>query len=134
MKTKQILILVAALTLLLLSELFPPWRYEYEYVPEYRHICPAGYAFITRPPRVKAYDEMLSICGTSEVPLEMITTHKDDWRVNWQRLILSLLSIGIFIRFNARRTRLTRISGDLLVLVSVLVFLAYVALLPFFYF
>ncbi len=132
-KGKQPVVLLVAALVLLISELFPPWRYEYQYISEWRHICPAGYGFITRPPGVKSYDEMLAACGTSEVPLSEVTTHRDLWRSNYQRVILFVLTIGLLIALSTRRSALKQAGGIALVALGILGCIGYVLIVPFLY-
>jgi hypothetical protein len=130
---KQAVILLLAALVLFISELFPPWQYEYQYVPEWRHICPAGYGFITRPPGVRPYDEMLAACGTSEVPLSEVTTHRDLWRSNYQRVILFVLTIGLLLTLSMQRSALKTAGGIALVGLGILGCIGYVLLVPFLY-
>ena len=116
--TEQRAIIILAVALFIISELFPPWRYEYQYVQEFKHLCPAGFSFIAHPPAVRPYDEMLRLCGVSDVPSpEQISTHIDLWRLNCQRLILLLLGGGLFLNLHSPSSRIKSvISGILLTL------------------
>ena len=135
MTAKQRSILVISILLFLVSELFPPWRYEYQYIESFRHKCPAGYSFISQPPAVKSYDEMLSLCMTSEVPSpEQISTHKDSYRLNWQRVILLLLSVGILLALSDKRVRLKLVLGRILSGLGIVILLLYIFVQQFLYY
>jgi len=102
MKSKQLKVLLVAVSLFSLSELFPPWLYEYSW-----HRCPAGYGFITNPPAVKSSEEMQRLCHLSDLPTpESFTVHKHLDRLNFQRIILTLLMVGLLLRLDERRSTL----------------------------
>jgi hypothetical protein len=126
-------VLLAAGALLLISELFPPWQYDYQYTPTFRHICPAGYGFITRAPRVRSYDQMLAICATSEVPLEQIETHKDRWRSNYQRIVLCMIIVGLLLAFAPRLHWIMWSMGIVLVLLGVVGVVVNFLIVPLYY-
>ncbi len=117
---EQRAVIIIAVALFTLSELFPPWRYEYRWGPEYhyiddyKHLCPAGYSFIAHPPPVRPNNEMLRLCRVSDVPpLEKISTQKDLWLLNCQRLIL-LLGSSFFLGLSTRRTKIHTVVGGIL--------------------
>lgn len=120
LSAKQRGVLLAAGLVLLGCELFPPWLYEYQYIPSFKHACPAGYSFITRPPQVRSYDEMLSICKTSEVALSAVVTRIDLWRWVYQMAIIGVSAIGLFLTVRPQQNALTRPVGTVLVLVGIL--------------
>jgi hypothetical protein len=134
MNAKQGRILVFAMFLTLISELYPPWIYEYAYVDEFQHKCPAGYSFITRPPAVKTWDEMRSICATSEVPLEKIRTSKDLIRLNWQRLILFSVAAGFFLYFARKNDRLQAILSRTILGIAFALLALYILVSPLLYY
>lgn len=124
---QRILILVFAI-IFSLSELFPPWQYEYAYIDTYKHLCPAGYSFFTHPPAIRPYDEMLKICAASEVSYEKITTHKDSDKLTLQRIILIVASSGLWLIFLDQRSRIKLLMGSLLLVVGILASLLYLAI------
>jgi hypothetical protein len=117
MNNRRVAVLMSLVIFFLLLELLPPWRYEYAFIETYKHICPAGYSFITRPPAVRAYSEMLGRCYTSDVPShETIAVRKDASRLNWQRGILALMTVGLLLVLSAPKTRLNSVLGSLFLL------------------
>lgn len=131
MNTKQRLILGAATTILLCSELIPPWQYEYSYLT-FTFTCPAPHGLITRPPAIPDYGELQRRCSTSD-PMESIKTRKDMGRLNLQRVILALITLGLFLGLRDRQTKLLLILGAIALSVGLLLLLVYIALLYFTY-
>ena len=133
LNAKQRGILLATAVLLLGCELFPPWRYEYEYIPTFTHFCPAGYAFFTRPPAVRSSDEMLSICKTSEVPLSAVVTRPDGGRWIYQTAVIGVSATGLFLAFRARQNAFTWLAATVLVLIGILGCLGLFLIVPLMY-
>ena len=76
---------------------------------------------------------MLAVCGTSEVPLSEVTTHRDLWRSTYQRLILLVLTIGLLLTLSMRRSALKTAGGTALVALGILGCIGYVLIVPFLY-
>jgi hypothetical protein len=131
LNTKQRLVLVVATALLLCSEIVPPWQYEYSYLT-FTSTCPASYSLITRPPAVRSYGEMQSICHTSD-PLGKIKTRKDLGRLNLQRVILGLIAMGLFLGLSDRQTKPVMIIGAIALSIGLLLLIGYIVLLYFTY-
>ena len=107
MNTKQWAVILVAVGLFFITELFPPWLYVSS-----SNRCIAGYSFITRPPTAKSFDEMKKLCTESYIEnQDVFETHKDQLRLNWQRVILVLLSAGLLLVLESRRSALKTILG-----------------------
>lgn len=104
MNKKQRIVLIVATLLFLISELVPPWQYEYTYLT-LTNTCPANYGFITQPPNNPSYDLLQERCMTSD-PINNVKTRKDTTRLNTQRIILVLFSLGLFLGLKERKNRL----------------------------
>lgn len=131
MNTKQRTILIVATFLFLISELIPPWQYEYTYLT-FTQTCPANYSFITRPPNNPSYSLLQARCLTSD-PIESVKTQKDMTRLNGQRIILALLSVGLFLGLSNRPTKLLVIIAAIILVMGLFLLVGYIALLYFTY-
>ena len=127
MNAKQLCVFIVSMILVLLSELFPPWRYEYLDIVGHTLDCPAGYSFVTRPPAVKSYKEMLDLCiMDSELPrLEQIIVHKNREALNWQRNIILLLSVGLLLLLTTHKAVIKSVIGWALFSLGVIILLLY---------
>ncbi len=128
---KQRFVLIVATILFLVSELFPPWRYEYSYLT-FTNTCPAPHRFITRPPAVPNYSELQKLCTTSD-PMENIKTRKDMGRLNWQRTTLVFLAFGMFLAFNDRKSIAVKVVAAIVLAIGLFLLAGYMLLLYFTY-
>jgi hypothetical protein len=110
---KRVLLLGTAL--MILSELFPPWRYIDNDTSAERS---AGYHFITITPTIKSPEEMRMIFPQS-YGWEAITVSKNWVRLHLQRMFIALLTIGLFAFFNDRLSFSLKISSILIIFISV---------------
>jgi hypothetical protein len=78
----------------------PPWLFGCEYSS-----YSAGYHFLTKPPAIER------ICPSSDPIAPPPTVLKDSDRLNWQRTILPLLTIGLLLVLDNRRTTLKLLIG-----------------------
>jgi hypothetical protein len=129
MNFKRLNILVSAIVIFAFSELFPPWHYEYEfhygtgYTTNGR--CPAGYSFITRPPKIKAYNEMIILCLVdSNGSLGEIKVYKNLEKLNAQRIIFSSIIVNVFLRYFDINKKYVLVLSNI-ILVAVLVILVF---------
>ena len=108
--------LLAGLTLFTLSELFPPWQYEY---PTFSTKRSAGYHFIFSPPR-KSSDEMKEIFkGVDDFPPEpYFTVRIDTLQLLFQRFVLVFLTLGLLVILKDRRSLVSAVLGGLLMCVG----------------
>jgi hypothetical protein len=108
-------VLLLGMALMILSELFPPWRYIDNDTSAERS---AGYHFITITPTVKSPEEMRMIFPQS-YSLEAISVSKNRLRLHLQRLFIPLLTIGLFAFFKDRLSFSLKISGILIIFIGV---------------
>ena len=102
MNARQLIVLLTALILLLLAELFPPWLYEDGWTSEKR---PAGYHFINNPPEGKPISELRDIFTLPDNgPPRHVSVQRDTIRIYGQRLTLLFLATGLFLLLSNRRT------------------------------
>ena len=103
MNAKQRRVLLLAVVLFSLSELFPPWLYEDGWDSAARS---AGYHFIYGPePEIKPYGEMKKIFSIpDDEPQHGFTVRKDLGRLYGQRLTLLFFTIGLLLILNDRRS------------------------------
>jgi hypothetical protein len=129
MNTKQWAVILVAVGLFFISELFPPWFYVSN-----SNRCIAGYSFITRPPAAKSFDEMKKLCTESYIEnQEAFETHKDQLRLNWQRVILVLLSVGLLLVLESRRSALKMVLGLIALCGGLAILGLYISLVPHFH-
>ena len=103
MNTKQWTVLLVAMAIFLLSELFPPWLYNCKGAT-----YPAGYYFLTKTPAIKA------ICPSSDpLPAPLPTVLEDSNRLLLQRMIVIALTLGLWLLLRTRRTNLSVLIGFL---------------------
>jgi hypothetical protein len=127
MNTKQWRILLVAVVLFSLSELFPPWQFEHE--SGFRK-CPAGYQFFYSPPVVTSSGELNSLCRLSDEPdPKNFTAHKNLYRLNWQRTIIIFLTVGLWLILFDRRSFLKSLFGGISLFIGVIGLLLYMMLL-----
>jgi hypothetical protein len=99
---KQLTVLLAAIILLSLSELFPPWLYEDGWTSE-KHS--AGYHFFNSMPDQKPISELRDVFTLPDNgPPRDISIRRALPRIYGQRLILLSLAIGLFLLLSNRRT------------------------------
>jgi hypothetical protein len=129
MNRKQWLVLLVGTIVLVLSELFPPWLYEDENTSAVR---PAGYHFISKPPKVGSSAEMKNLFALRESDTtQFIWVHKDGIRLMGQRIILLSLMPGLWVVFFERRTIINFVSGGLCLCIALVfsgLYIFYVAL------
>jgi hypothetical protein len=118
MNRKQSLVLLAGLSLLILSELFPPWLYEDENTSAVRS---AGYHFVTSPPKVRSSEEMKSLFALRDSETtQFIWVHKDGIRLMGQRIILLFLIPGLWVVLFDRRRALNFVAGGLCLCIALI--------------
>lgn len=112
MNPKQLTVLIVAVVLFLVSELFPPWLYEDSWNSAEKS---AGYHFIFGPaPEIKPYSEMKRIFSIpDEDPQHGFNTRKDFARLFGQRLSLLFITLGLFLMLDARKSHLKTILGGI---------------------
>lgn len=122
MNAKQWTIISVSITLVILSELFPPWVYV---SPSNR--CPAGYSFITRPPVIRSYEDMRNLCFNSDVSSpEFFRSHRDEDGLNWHRAITGILCCGLVLLLTGSKSSLKKLCGGLVFVTGLLMLAAYV--------
>ena len=100
---------VGALGLWGLSELFPPWEYFDGNTSASRR---AGYHFYKSPPPVKSPEEMKHLFHRRDgdrMPLLIIQVHRDSLQLIAQRIVLAWLALNAFILSFGRGPLLLRI-------------------------
>ena len=110
---KRVLLLGTAL--MILSELFPPWRYIDNITSAERS---AGYHFITTSPTVKSPEEMQKIFPQYD-SWESIRVSKNRFRLLLQRMSIPLLTIGLFAFFKDRLSFSLKILSTLIILTGI---------------
>ena len=110
MNPKQRIVLIVAVLIFSLSELFPPWLYEDGWNSAEQS---AGYHFIFGPaPEVKPYTEMKRIFSiTDDDPQHGFTVRKDLARLYGQRLSLLFLMPGLLLVLDDRKSYFKAILG-----------------------
>jgi len=106
-KSIPILVIVGALGLWGLSELFPPWEYVDGNTSATRS---AGYHFYKSPPAVKSPEEMKNLFQRREgdFPLSL-HVHRDYLQSMAQRIVLFWLALNLFILSFGRGSLLVRV-------------------------
>lgn len=109
LNAKQLSVLLIAVAVFSLSELFPPWQY-YDGWTSARHF--AGYHFLFSPPEVKSLSEMKKIFSMpdDEYP-HHFTIRKDLILLNIQRITMLFLSIGFLLFLSSRRSYDKKVFG-----------------------
>ena len=107
MNSKQREVLIIAVLLFSLSELFPPWLYEDTLTSIERS---AGYHFIlSSAPEVKPYPEMRQIFLIPDgEPEHGFSVRKDLARLYGQRFIIFFLMLGFLLLLDDRKSFLRR--------------------------
>jgi hypothetical protein len=124
MNPKQRIVILSALILLSLSELFPPWLYEnVQASSQYS----AGYHFIFSPyPEVKSKDEMKRIFS---IPLDAdeyrssFVIKEDLGRRYGQRLALLFLTFGLLVFLMERKSYVKGIISGFLICIGIAFFI-----------
>jgi hypothetical protein len=124
MNPKQRIVLLYALILLSLSELFPPWLYEnLQDSSQYA----AGYHFIFSPyPTVKSKDEMKKIFSISPDADEshgIFVIKEDLGRRYGQRLTVLFLMFGSLVILTQGKSLLKGITGGFLICLGIAFFI-----------
>lgn len=110
MNNKQWAVLLVAVGLFSLSELFPPWLYEYTWTSAERS---AGYHFILGPePKIKSPAEMRKLFSIPDAePLHSFSVREDIIRLYGQRLSLLFLMTGLLLTLGERPSLLQKLLG-----------------------
>jgi|SRR5918912_4287730 hypothetical protein len=107
MNKKQVIVVLSAVLLFSLSELFPPWNYKDGWTSFSR---PAGYHF--RAPAVKSPAEMRRIFSVpDDDPPHYFSVRRDKLRLFGQRIILTSLMLGLLLVLEERRSVLKTALG-----------------------
>jgi hypothetical protein len=120
MNTKQWQVLLTAIALFTMSELFPPRSYECQ-----PGLYSAGHHFFTKQP------EPGWMCPSSGGPLKPPIIVKDSARLNLQRITLTLLMVGFLLVIDHRRTTLKVLIGYIALCIGVAGFLLYLLMVSF---
>ncbi len=118
MNPKQRTVLIIAVILLFVIELFPPYLYEDSQTSRQYS---AGYHFILSPkPNLKSEDEMIKMFSISsnERPASF-TVQKDLGRRYGQWLALLFLTIGLLVFLMERKSFVKVIAGGLIVSIGI---------------
>jgi hypothetical protein len=122
MNIKQLIVLITAVVLFTMSELFPPWSYKDGMTSAKTS---AGYHFIYNPPDVKSPGEMKEIFSLPDNDyLHHFTVRRDLARLYGQRMILLFLMIGLLLIFDKRKTS----SKKTFAVVSICIGVAFLAI------
>jgi hypothetical protein len=108
-KWTPIFVIVGALGLWGLSELFPPWEYFDGNTSASRR---AGYHFYKSPPPVKSQEEMKRLFHRRDgdrLPLLIIQVRRDRLQLIAQRIVLAWLALNAFILSFGRSPLLLRV-------------------------
>ena len=110
MSPKQRAVIIAAVALFSLSELFPPWKYEDQWDSSEKS---AGHRFIFSPaPEVEPYSEMKHIFSIPDnEPQHGFTVRKDLARLYGQRFSLLFLMLGLLLLSEDRKAYAQVILG-----------------------
>jgi hypothetical protein len=104
---KQVIILVIGIALMILSELFPPWKHI---DGDTSAVCLAGYHYYKNKPELKTNEEILRCFPYyQKQPRSFpytyhISTSKSYLRLYAQRMLLSWLMLSLMIAFHKART------------------------------
>jgi ABC-type multidrug transport system fused ATPase/permease subunit len=109
MNKKQIILVLTAVILFGLSELFPPWYYKDGWTSAKRS---AGYHFLFHRPAVKTPAEMNKIFSLPDNgPSHHFSVGRDSIRLYGQRMILLFLMVGLLLMLEERRRFLKTLFG-----------------------
>jgi hypothetical protein len=117
MNPKQRKVLMVAIILLFLTELFPPWLYENSQTSSQYS---AGYHFVLSPkPELKTKDEMKRIFSISsdEYP-SLFAVHKDLGRRYGQWLTLFFLTVGLLVVLIEKKSYLKIFIGGFFICIG----------------
>lgn len=117
MNPKQCAVLIVAIALFSLSELFPPWLYEDGWDSAERS---AGYHFIlSPPPKVRPYAEMKRIFSIPDSdPRHGFTVREDLARLYGQRLSVLFFMLGFLLVLDDRKSYLKIVFGRIFLLIG----------------
>lgn len=105
MNLTQQIVLGTGIVVMILSELFLPWRYVDDMTSAERS---AGYHFITSQPAVKSRDEMLKIYGGAHIVdsvfPQSVHVSVDKRRLFPQRLFILLITVGLLLFSKSSRS------------------------------
>ena len=127
MKIIQRTILIIAVGIFSLSELFPPWLYEDNWNSNLRS---AGYHFILAPtPEIKSYPEMKVIFSIPDKELfaapdatpikHGFSVRKDVARLYGQRFSIMFLMLGFLLVLDDRKKLLKIMLGSILICIGI---------------
>jgi hypothetical protein len=117
LNTKQLSVLIIAVILFSLSELFPPWLYENGWDSAKRS---AGYHYYYSPPESKSSEEMKKLFRLPEnESLPFFSTQKDFLRLYSQRLSLLFLTTGLLLTLSCIRSFPKTLFGCLSICVGI---------------
>lgn len=124
MNPKQRKVLIVAIILLFLAELFPPWLYKNSQASSQYS---AGYHFIFSPkPKVKSNDEMRRMFSiSSDAYPSLFAVDKDLGRRYGQWLALFFLTIGLLVVLIEKKSYLKVFIGGFFICIGS-AFLVYV--------
>ena len=108
MNKKQMIVLLSAVTLFGLSELFPPLSYK----NEYSNKRSAGYYFFYNPPTmIKVPNEMSDASSNRDEQFRYFRLGRDSIRLFGQRIMLLFLMLGLLLLLEERRSKLKSAFG-----------------------
>ncbi len=107
-KQKQMIVILSAVALFSLSELFPPFSYK----DEHSRQRSAGYHFFYDPPTtVKIPNEMSNAYSHPDEQFRHFRVGRDIIRLLGQRIILLLAMLGLLLLLEERRSTLKAVFG-----------------------
>lgn len=107
-KQKQMMVILSAVALFSLSELFPPFSYK----DEYSRQRSAGYHFFYNPPTtIKVPTEMSASYSTTDEQFRHFRIGRNRIRLFGQRLILLFVMLGLLLLLEERRSKLKTVFG-----------------------
>ena len=120
MNKKQVIVLLSAVLLFSLSELFPPWYYEHGETSSKQS---AGYHF--NAPPVKSAAEMKQIFPFTDGRPNRFSVGRDRLRLLGQRIILTTLMLGLLLLLEERKSVLKTALGVICLSLALAVSAAY---------
>ena len=109
MNKKQMIVLLSAVTLFSLSELFPPFSYK----DEYSRRRSAGYHFFYNPPT--------NASSRLDGQFRHYRVGRDSIRLFGQRIILLFVMLGLLLLLEKRRSKLKTAFGIISLFIGVVV-------------
>jgi hypothetical protein len=126
MNKKQVIVLLSAVLLFSFSELFRPWYYEDNSASVRKS---AGYHF--RAPALKSPAEMSEMFFLSDTePPRHFTVGVDRMRLYSQRIILTLLLLGLLLLLEERGSALRTVAGASIFLLGLFALAVYAYEVP----